>query len=299
MEVEWNLLQISAALMMVSTLFSGAAAFWPNPKWVTERKPLISTETTVSDRKLLPAIFKSLSVITSMALVTLVFVLILGLPFLFSVVCGIGVIGLAMPLVVDTKNKKREKIARKEALRLATYVMGRLTARASLHGALSSAASKFRDGTMDMEMMGDDLTELVQAVELGEDMTTNLYALAARFEHIAEISGLFKNYAIMSRSNLGPDARARHAEDTAKELARLDAIKNDLDVELTASRGTRLVMMLLMVGLVLYLVLGGGPVGYSLIHTIPGNLAIGVAFFALAIAQIVATRIEKMPVMRF
>lgn len=293
---------MTMSVLLGLSVFFLVVMFWPRKKWTIRsghEEVRISSTDSVKDRKVGPIILQAVLLIVVVAFFAFVLNLVMGLPIGFSVILALGLTMLVIPMVKDARLKKKDKQARKEALSLSQYVVGRLSAQASLLNALKGAGERYRSGALDLDLCGDDLLEAVRAVEMQQDMEESLAALASRFKEYPELSGLFKTYAMAAGSDLGQESRTRQAEDVADQITRMDTIKNDLDVELTTSRGTRLVMLLLMIGMTLYLIAGGGDVGDALINTLPGNAAIGFCLMMLSISQLVSARIEKMPEMRF
>ena len=216
-----------------------------------------------------------------------------------SVMLAALLVNLVAPLVFQSQDKQRQRRGRREALVIADYVAGRINAKATLIRALENILAEHNARRRNLALSAPMLDETIRATQLGRDLADQLDTLGIQFYDIPELSGLWRNLAVMQRAGLGAGANLEQAEDLSLSLRQMDSLKDTLETELSTSTMTRMVMMLLMGGFTGFLIFFyGDDIGSVLTETTPGNILLGFSLLTLYLSQIVGNQIEKMPLIR-
>ena len=285
---------IVPGLLAAATVLVLAAVLLPAPPWTRRHEGDVAARADQGWRVIPRSLWLSLlGVAGGGAFVAL------GAPLPLAAVGTLLVTGLVAPLISDRQNKRLAKRGRLEALMIAEYISGRMNARATLLLALESVSSEHQRGGRAIPVCAAGLENAIRAVNLGQPLGEQLRLLAELYAGLPELSGLWQNLAIMADSSLGVEAMAAQAGDLARNLRLIDELKDTLETELTVSSMTRLFMFFLIGGFILFLVFSGGSMGDVLVNTLAGNILVGFAILTLYAAQVVGSRIEKLPPLWF
>lgn len=281
-------------LLAAAAVLVLAAVLLPAPRWTRGHEGVVTARADRGWRVIPRSLWLSLlSVGIGGAFVAL------GAPLPLAVVGTLLVTGLVAPLITDRQNKRLAKRGRLEALMIAEYISGRMNTRATLLIALESLSSEHKRGGRPIPVCAAGLENAIRAVNLGQPLGEQLRLLAELYAALPELSGMWQNLAIMADSSLGVEAMATQAGDLARNLRLIDELKDTLETELTVSSMTRLFMFFLIGGFILFLVFSGGSMGDVLVNTLAGNILVGFAILTLYAAQVVGSRIEKLPPLWF
>lgn len=291
-------------IALFGMLLCSAVFFWPTPKWVANNRRLDNTEEQIDDmaakdKRLGPAVAKSIVlVIVSTALASFL-IFFMELPAAFSFILGIALVAMVFPTINNLQAKREHKKARLEALGVAEFVAGRMSAQAPLFESLENLYAEYQDGKRELELVGEDLGELIRRVRLGNDLPTELHYLTVKFEKLHPLRQVWTTYRLMALASMGQEAEVFQANDLSESQTISEELANVLETEMSTATMSRVAMFLLIGGMILFLIFFGDDLGDVLVNTLPGNGIIGFSLFALWLAQVVGTKLEELPSLEF
>ena len=81
-----------------------------------------------------------------------------------------------------------------------------LSAEAPLFESLENLYAEYSDGKRDLPLCGEDLGDVVRRVRLGNELPTELYALAIKYVDLHALSQVWTTYRLMSSASMGQEA---------------------------------------------------------------------------------------------
>lgn len=285
-------------------LLCAAVYFWPTPRWVDNNRRLDNTEEQIddmsqNDKRLGPAIAKAfVLIIVSTALASFL-IFFMAMPAAFSFILGIALVAMVYPTINNMQGRREGKKARMEALGIAEFVAGRMSAQAPLFESLENLHAEYQDGKRELELVGEDLGELIRRVRLGNELPTELEFLTVKFENLYPLRQVFTTYRLMAEASMGQEAEIFQANDLSESQTISEELANVLETEMSTATMSRVAMFLLIGGMILFLIFFGDDLGDVLVNTLPGNGIIGFSLFALWLAQVVGAKLEELPSLEF
>ena len=275
--------------------------FWPTPEWVKDdiRISEKDTEKKVSSAERRQALFRAILLILLGLGMSGAMIFIGGFPVFFSAIISVALIAMVYPTVNQIRERQRQKTGRREALAVAEFVAGRMSAQAPLFEALENLFQEFTDGKRDLDIIGEDLGEMIRGVRLGNELDLELMKLKLKYENLNSLRYIFTSYQLMVEAEMGQEAEIYQATDLSEAQTISDELASTLETEMSTATMSRITMFLLIGGMILFLVFFGEGLGDVLVNTIAGNAVLGFSLFSLYLAQTIGSRLEELPALEF
>lgn len=275
--------------------------FWPTPEWVNDdlRISEKDTEKKVSSAERRQALFRAILLILLGLGMSGAMIFIGGFPVFFSAIISVALIAMVYPTVNQIRERQRQKSGRREALAIAEFVAGRMSAQAPLFEALENLFQEFTDGKRDLDIVGEDLGEMIRGVRLGNELDLELMKLKLKYEGLNSLRYIFTSYQLMVEAEMGQEAEIYQATDLSEAQTISDELASTLETEMSTATMSRITMFLLIGGMILFLVFFGEGLGDVLVNTIAGNAVLGFSLFSLYLAQTIGSRLEELPALEF
>lgn len=291
-------------IAIFGVLLCAAVYFWPSPRWVDTNRRLDNTleqidDMSEKDKRVGPALAKGVVLILVSTALASFLIFFMALPAAFSFILGIALVAMVYPTLNNLSARREGKKARLEALGIAEFVAGRMSAQAPLFESLENLYAEYQDGKRELELVGEDLGELIRRVRLGNDLATELHYLTVKFDRLYPLRQVWTTYRLMSQASMGQEAEIFQANDLSESQTISEELANVLETEMSTATMSRVAMFLLIGGMILFLIFFGDELGDVLINTLPGNGIIGFSLFALWLAQVVGAKLEELPSLEF
>ncbi|MEM7799260.1 MAG: hypothetical protein AAF633_08730 [Chloroflexota bacterium] len=275
--------------------------FWPSPEWVNDEYRLdeVDVEKTITRQERRQALFRALALIFVGLTLTMAMNIFGQLPILFSLIMSVAVIAMVYPTIRQTQERRRQKKGRTEALSIAEFVAGRMSAQAPVFESFENLHQEHADGKRELEVVGEDLGEMIRRVRLGNPLSEELFKLSKKFEDLNSLRYVFTSYRLMVEAEMGQEAEIYQANDLSEAQTISEELANTLETEMSTATMSRVMMFLLIGGMIGFLVFFGDGLGDVLINTPAGNGVLGFSLFTLWLAQTIGSKLEELPPLEF
>ena len=149
--------------------------FWPSPEWVREADDPEELEELLdqgrqSDGKPGTALSRAILLIVISVMLTALITFFGNVPPLFGGVLGVAIVAMVYPTIINLQVRSRQRQGRKEAMGIAEFVSGRMSAEAPLFESLENLYAEYTDGKRELPICGEDLGDLIRRVRLGNEL---------------------------------------------------------------------------------------------------------------------------------
>lgn len=275
--------------------------FWPSPDWVNEdyRLDEADMEQAVTKAVRRQSLFRAFALIFVGVTLTMCIVTFGEMPLLFSIIISIALIAMIYPTIRQYQERRRQKKGRTEALAIAEFVAGRMSAQAPVFEAFENLHQEHVDGKRVLEIVGEDLGEMIRRVRLGNTLAEELFKITKKFEDQGSLNYVFTSYRLMVEAEMGQEAEIYQANDLSEAQTISEELANTLETEMSTATMSRVMMFILIGGMIVFLIFFGGDLGDTLVETPAGNVVLGLSFFTLWLAQTIGSSLEELPPLEF
>ncbi len=189
---EWSFneyYEYSMYIAFFGALICALIFFWPSPRWVDQNRRLNDVDGRIDDmtrrdKSLQPAVLKAISILLASLILVSFLIFIAGLPPLISFILAVALVAMVYPTINNLQERREQRSARREALAVAEFIAGRMSAQAPLFESLENLYAEFVDGKRDLQLIGEELGEMIRRVRLGNDLAAELHLLAVKYERL-------------------------------------------------------------------------------------------------------------------